>query len=349
MLGATFADLRYRYRQFVIAVVGAGVVLGMALLLSGMAAGFRVEIDRTVGAVRADRWVMPATAQGRFTAVSLFPQADVAAVAHTPGVTAAAPLVVLPSQQVRIGNATHSVVVIGVAPGSLGDPKVSRGSGLTRSGQVVSDTLISAGVGSIATIDGRNFEVVGTVHDRSLLGGTAIMYVPIADAQQMALNGRPLVTAVAVQGTPRTAPSGLVVLTNGSVEQQTLALLSGGVASINNSRILMWGVAAIIVASLLYVTALQRRRDFAVLKALGSSTSALFVSVAVQSVAVTVAAAAFGAVVCNFMHGLFTQPIVIPTSAFLTLPLVAVVVGLLASLVALRSATRADPASAFGA
>src|SRR6516225_5535298 len=92
MLGATFADLRYRYRQFIIAVVGAGVVLGMALLLSGMAAGFRVEIDRTVGAVGADRWVMSATAQGRFTAVSLFPEADAAIVAQTPGVSAAAPL-----------------------------------------------------------------------------------------------------------------------------------------------------------------------------------------------------------------------------------------------------------------
>ena len=34
----------------------------------------------------------------------------------------------------------------------------------------------------------------------------------------------------------------------------------------------MWIVAAAIVASMLYVAALERKRDFAVLKALGSSS-----------------------------------------------------------------------------
>jgi putative ABC transport system permease protein len=48
------------------------------------------------------------------------------------------------------------------------------------------------------------------------------------------------------------------------------------------------------------------------------------------------------------MGGLFAQPLAIPASAFFTLPMVAVVVGLLSSLVALRRATGADPAAAFG-
>jgi hypothetical protein len=39
MWGVTFADLRYRYRQFLIAVVGAGLVLAMALLISGLVEG----------------------------------------------------------------------------------------------------------------------------------------------------------------------------------------------------------------------------------------------------------------------------------------------------------------------
>ena len=54
----------------------------------------------------------------------------------------------------------------------------------------------------------------------------------------------------------------------------------------------MWLVAAIIVAALLYVSALQRVRDFAVLKALGSSSLALFGSLALQAVVVTLLAAA---------------------------------------------------------
>jgi putative ABC transport system permease protein len=49
MLTITLHDLRFRARQFVIALVEAGLVFAMTLLLSGMAAGFGVEINQTVG------------------------------------------------------------------------------------------------------------------------------------------------------------------------------------------------------------------------------------------------------------------------------------------------------------
>jgi putative ABC transport system permease protein len=47
------------------------------------------------------------------------------------------------------------------------------------------------------------------------------------------------------------------------------------------------------------------------------------------------------------MTFIFSQPLSIPTSAYVELPLIAIVVGLVASFVALRSATSADPAAAF--
>jgi putative ABC transport system permease protein len=348
MWGATLADLRFRYRQFVIAVVGAGLVLAMALLLTGLAAGFKVEIRRTVLAVGADRLVMTTSSGGRFTSTSLFPQADVARIAGLPGVSGVGPLAVIPSQQASRDGEGRSVILIGVAVHGLGSPSVSHGSGLNGTGEVVTSSTLGARVGSSMGIDGRSFRVVGTVGDRTLLGGVPVVYLPLQDVQTIALNGKPLVTAVAVRGVPAAVPAGLQAMTNADVVDQTLAMLAGGVSSIKNSRLLMWGVAAMIVAALLYVSALQRRQDFAVFKALGSSSSLLFASLALQSVVVTLAAAVFGAIVCNFMHGLFAQPVAIPASAFVTLPLVAIAVGLLASLVALRTATRADPASAFG-
>jgi putative ABC transport system permease protein len=47
------------------------------------------------------------------------------------------------------------------------------------------------------------------------------------------------------------------------------------------------------------------------------------------------------------MTGIFAQPVDYPTSAYISLPLSAIVVGLLASLIALRRAVGADPAKAF--
>jgi putative ABC transport system permease protein len=348
MIVVTLADLTYRYRQFLIAVVGAGVVMAMALLLAGLAGGFGAETAQTVGGVGADRWVLSQSSGGRIAAVGVFTQADVAAIARSPGVTAADPLVILPGQVMHTGSQTNTVNIIGTKIGGMGSPEATAGSPLSGPQQVVVDTGTGAAVGSEIEVGATPFRVVGQIDNRTILGGGPIIYMPIRDAQDLALGGRPLVTAVVTKGVPTSVPAGLEVLTNQSVEQRTLNALGPAISSINNSKFLMWLVAAIIIASLLYVSALQRVRDFAVLKALGSSSLALFGSLALQAVLVSLAAAAFAVIICNFMHGLFKQPIAIPTSAYWTLPIVAVVVGLLSSLVALRRATGADPAAAFG-
>lgn len=348
MVVVTLADLGYRYRQFLIAVVGAGVVMAMALLLAGLAGGFSAETARTLGAIGAERWILADSSGGRIAAVGIFPQSEVASIARSPGVTEADPLIILPQQVARSGNRTVTVNVMGVRLDGMGDPKVTLGKPLSGPHQVVVDTRSGAVVGSDIEVGAGHFRVMGQVEDRTLLGGGPIVYMQLHDAQLLALGGRPLVTAAVTKGVPTTVPTGLQVLTNKAVEQRTLNALGPAISSINNSKVLMWAVAGIIIASLLYVSALQRARDFAVLKALGSSSIALFGSLALQAVLVAIAAAAFAAIVCNFMGGLFAQPLAIPTSAFLTLPMVAVVVGLLSSLVALRRATGADPAAAFG-
>jgi len=172
-------------------------------------------------------------------------------------------------------------------------------------------------------------------------------YVTVADAQAAVFGGRALIGGVLTVGVPTTVPAGYRVYTNPQIEAASLTQMASGVSSINNSKFFMWVIAAIIVAALVYVTALERTRDFAVLKALGSSTGLLFVGLAVQAVAVALAAAVIAAILSNFMTGIFAQPVDIPGSAFVVLPLSALAVGLLASLAALRRAASVDPAAAF--
>jgi putative ABC transport system permease protein len=348
MWGVTFSDLIYRYRQFLIAIVGAGVVLAMALAMSGLAAGFSAEINWTIGGIGADRWVLSNNAHGLISNGSLLPQADTAVIAQTPGVTSAAGLAVLPQQAAHINGHSETVLVFGVELGNIGDPAVTSGQALSGPGQVVADTRAGAAVGSQITVGTKSFRVVGQVTNRTMLAGSPIIFMSLRDAQALSLGGRPLITAVVTRGVPSQVPAGLAVLTSSEVEHDNLVPLAGAVASINSSKIIMWVVAAIIVAALLYVSALQRVRDFAVLKALGSSSLLLFESLALQAIVVTLLAAALAAIVANFMGPFFAQPVVIPGSAFATLPVIAIVVGLLSSLVAVRRATSADPAAAFG-
>ena len=316
--------------------------------VSGLAAGFRWELDRTVGAVGADRWIVSEKSQARLTAVSPFAASVVAGIAHEPGVTEASGLVVLPVEVARHGTQTITVNIFGVAPGALGTPVATAGETLTGSGQVVVDTKIGVPVGDVIQVGSQRLKVIGLVKDRTIGGGMPNAYVSLRDAQLLGFGGRPLVTAVVTKGVPASAPHGLSIVPATTIEEQTQQTLSAAAASLVSARTLMWLIAALIVAALIYVSALQRVRDFAVLKALGTSSRMLFGSLCLQAVIVTFLAAGFGASICTLMKGIFKQPVAIPASAFVTLPLVAVAVGVLASLVALRTATRADPAAAFG-
>ena len=92
MLAVTFADLWFRARQFLIAVVGVGLVLALALGMSGLADGFHAEVAATVDAVGATSWVMAPSAQGRLTAFAAFPEAAAGEVGREPGVHQASPV-----------------------------------------------------------------------------------------------------------------------------------------------------------------------------------------------------------------------------------------------------------------
>jgi putative ABC transport system permease protein len=347
MLEVTLADLVYRWRQFLIAVLGAGVVMALALLLAGLVGGITLETQNTLGGVGADHWILSTDSSGRIGA-GLLPDSVATIMARTPGVTRADPIVLLLGDIMHTRDTASNVNVFGVTLRGLGDPQVVTGQQLSGAGQVVADTSAGLKVGSHIHIGALGFRVVGLVEGRTLLAGVPVLYMTVHDAQALGLGGRPFSSAVAVSGQPARVPAGLQVFTTAVVEQLTISGLSGAVASINNTKALMFAVAAIIIAALMYVSALQRVRDFAVLKALGSSTGALFGSLILQAVIVSLLAAAFASVICHFMDGLFQQQVAIPTGTFYALPLVAVLVGLLSSLVALRQATGADPAAAFG-
>lgn len=111
---------------------------------------------------------------------------------------------------------------------------------------------------------------------------------------------------------------------------------------------LLWVVAAMIVGSMIYMSALERTRDFAVFKAVGVPTRSILAGLAMQAIIVAVLAALLGGVLSVLLGPLFPMRVDIPRIAFVLLPVVAVTIGVLASLAGLRRAVVVDPAVAFG-
>ena len=116
--------------------------------------------------------------------------------------------------------------------------------------------------------------------------------------------------------------------------------------------LLTWGllacVAGLVIGSVVYLSALERSRDFAVYKATGWSTRTLATGLAVQAVLLSTLAALLGLVVAQALLPFFPLTFEVPVSARVMLPVIGVVVGLLASAAGLRKAVGVDPALAFG-
>lgn len=349
MLAITIADLRFRLRQFLIAVVGAGVVFGLAILLSGMVNGFYTEIDRTVASVEADAWVLQEGTSGPFTSVRGMPEALVPRVARSPGVTAASGLAISLQNVDRGAEGSRRIMMIGARPRGHGAIDPDEGEPVRRAHEAVADRRLGMEIGDSFALGGRDFTIVGLVDGMTMLGGTPDVWMTLGAAQDVLFRGQRLITAIAVSGAPDRLPRGMVAMTNEQVEEDSLGPMEDAVISVGNTRWLMWGVAVIIVAALVYVSALQRTRDFAVLKAVGASSRLLFLGLTVQAVVVALAAAVFACCTSWLFLPAYTVPVEVPLSTYLWLPAVAVVVGVLASLVAIRRAVTVDPALAFGA
>lgn len=348
MLTITLHDLRYRSRQFLIAVLGAGLVFAMALLLTGLSNSFRVEVAKTVESVGADAWVLPPGSTGPFTSFGALPLETVDEVASAPGVEQADPLVIIPATT-TVDREVRSLRLIGHRLGGMGEPDIVDGRSARGRGEAAADKRLGLAVGDKITLSGVELTIVGRVVGLSLLGGIPNVYASVDDARDIAFQGAPLITTVVIRGTPEAPLRDLTVLSAEQVRADTVHAMRDAISSIDNSRTLMWVVAAVIVAALMYVSSLERLRDFAVLKSLGSSSRLLFFGVAVQAVTVTLLAAGFALIVSQLMKPMFALPIAVPSSAFVVLPIVAIAVGMVSSLVALRRAIAVDPSSAFAA
>jgi putative ABC transport system permease protein len=347
VLLAALRDLQWRRRRFIIAVLGTALVFAMTLVLAGLSAAFSNEVDRTVETTGADAWVIAPGASGPFNSSSVLGAEVLPAVKEMPGVEDADPFIAL-GGSIPDGSSSEKITMIGAVPGGVGSPTVDDGRAPREPGEVAVGQRLGKDIGDEVEFGGKTFRVVGTVNGSSLFGGMPNVFMTIEDVQAVTFGGAPLYTSVAVRGSPRGEIEGAHVVSISDTKSDLLEALGSGIQTINVVAVLLWIVAACIVGSVIYLSALERVRDFAVFKATGTGTGALLSGLALQAVIVSLVAALVGALVALLLAPTFPMPAEIPTVAFLVLPVVAVVVGGLASLAGLRRAVTVSPALAFG-
>ncbi len=352
MLTIALRDLQWRSRRILITVVGAALVLALALVMSGLSSGFTNESKRTVSIAHGTGWVIDSNGTGPFLQPTPLDNATVESIQAQIGAQHAAPIV-FARQSVRsdtgspLGSHLH-VNLVGVVPGGLGSPREFKGATLAADGQVLVDVTLGAKIGDRIRVGAKLMQITGTVTGARLLAGVPNVYVTVADARSLTFNGLALASAVVVDR-PVEAPAGTKLLSNAEAQTDGLRPVVNAQKTIAMVRSLLWLVAALIVGSVMYLGVLERTRDLAVLKAMGATSKSLGLGLAVQSAILALLASVIAVGLAMLIAPLFPLSAEIPALAFATLPLLAVVVAGIASVGAARRIFSVQPALAFGA
>jgi putative ABC transport system permease protein len=298
LLRTAFRDLQWRRRRVVIAVLGASLVFALTLLLTGLSHGFRAETQRTVDSFGADAWAVRAGASGPFLGQSPFPIGVADVVRAADGVSDATPVVF--SRKSAGRESPEEVNVFGADGAGVGVPEVDEGR-RPGPGEVVVSTRMAYEIGDELLLSGMPFDVVGTIEGWTAVAGVPNLFLTLEDAQRIAFSGLPIVSAVALEGVPRETVEGIQVLNRAEVRDDLMRPLRNGISAIDLVAVLLWLVAASIIGSVVYLSTLERMRDFAVFKAVGTPSATILGDLVVQAVVLSAAAAALGALLAAVM------------------------------------------------
>ncbi len=347
MLIAALRDMQWRKRRFIIAVLSTAIIFAMTLVLTGLANGFRVEAERTVDALGVDTFLVKAGASGPFVGATPFAPTELQRIAAAPGVETAAPLAYA-GGTITEGELTRNANLFGAPENGPGMPDTIEGRAPATADEVAVSSTLKHQVGDDIEIASTKLRIVGIVENSTALANLPNIFFTTRGAQDLVYGGQPLVASIGIRGQLDEIPDGLRAYDRDGAIADLMRPLKVAVDAITIVAVLLWIVAALIVGSVIYLSALERLRDFAVFKAIGVPTRDVAAGLAMQSVIVAMLAAGVGVVLSKMLAPLFPMQVIVPGEAFVALPVLAVVIGLVASATGLHRAVSVDPALAFG-
>ena len=347
MFRLSVRDLQFRALRFAITALATAVVFSIVLVMAGLSTQFHTETKEAIEKFGGDAWVVEDGDAGPFTGVFSIPT-SFAAELDALDATEASPLV-LTLLTLDLDRADQIARVVGADPDGLGFPEVTAGRTIEGPDEVVVASSSAVAIGDDVVITGTEFEVVGLVEGMTMAGGIPVLFIDLAESQDLFFSGEPIASALIVQGEIPPLPPGYKAMSLAQTREDTLRPLNPTMTSLDYMTILLWIAGTALMGAVVYVSAIERLRDFAVVKALGGSTGRLLGGVVLQSVLVAILAAAAGVGLSFVVTPNFPFLIKIPQIAYVQLFALAVGAGVFASMGGVRRAVKVDPVMAFSA
>jgi putative ABC transport system permease protein len=366
------AEIRRRRGRWGSIIGAVGFIVFLVLVLAALADGLFIG---TAGALQTgDSDALVYSIDGRRSLVrSELPLSDVTEVATVDGVADAGALGVLLATAAAGGDA-YDIAVMGHIPGHAGEPtQLVEGRRPAPDEQFVAvadvslqDEGISLGDSVSLTDSSQPVDIIGFVENAQYLLA-ATVWVPLETWQALRFEVRPetigrglVVQAIPILlepdmtvefigaaideafGTTETVSKDEAILALPGVDQQQSTFTAIIVVS--------FVVVGIVIALFFALITLEKRGQFAILKAIGSSNRFLLQGVLVQAIIATVAGYVLGWGLSRLLALALPSsvPVEFLTGTALSLFLATIVMGAIGALFSFRRIIRIDPASALG-
>jgi putative ABC transport system permease protein len=179
-------DVKHNKGRFVLTCLGLGLLLSVVMAMGGIYRGFIVEATAVLDAVGADIWVVEKGSFGPFADDSRIPEDLQYAIRAVPGVVHAAPIS-FRNMQIEHHGRQLRFYLVGYRWDGIGGPsRLVAGRPLAREhNELVADEKLGLRLGEVLRLGRDEYTVVGLTKDIVSPSGDPVVYVSLADAQEL--------------------------------------------------------------------------------------------------------------------------------------------------------------------
>ena len=180
-------DVQRHVGKFIATIVGVGLLFAIVLIMNGIYAGNVADGVWLIENTDTDLWVVERDRGGPFNESSRLPVDTYKSVAATPGVVQASPWITYGVQrEVRGKEQQYTIIGYDVFGGLGGPGRIVAGRGIERAHyEMVADKKLGVALGERVHLGWHDYTVVGLTKGAVDSGGNPLVYLALADAQEV--------------------------------------------------------------------------------------------------------------------------------------------------------------------
>lgn len=180
-------DVQRHVGKFIATIVGVGLLFAIVLIMNGIFAGNTADGVWLIENTDTDLWVAERDRGGPFNESSRLPEDAWKSVAATPGVAQASPWITYGVQrEVRGKEQQYTIIGYDVFGGLGGPGRIVEGRRIERAHyEMVADKKLGVALGERVYLGWHDYTVVGLTKGAVDSGGNPLVYLSLADAQEV--------------------------------------------------------------------------------------------------------------------------------------------------------------------